>query len=455
MPSPELEKPAEDPPPIIQEAPAPVSQTPQQLPSGLAIGNLNQSLPQAALATSTGQPQSNTSSQEGWDKLMQFLPAHALSDPQKITHYLKILQQLVSLNVPTAQWGDVIKALDEQQQQSAGNPLPSQVPLQIQQQNPSQSQNLQTHVGRSSPYRARSRSPQRRGSPTYGGYGQSSYRERSPRGKLSPSISSGDFRSSNRPKWLEIDPNLPSNHIKVLSRTLFVGGTTCPERELRDVFSRFGGVQSVITNPQKRHAFVKMYTRAESLRAKTEMDHTEDQNILSRARSTKWGVGFGPRECCDYNEGVSVIPIDRLTDADRRWILSADYGGNGGRDITHGQVMEEPDIEIGAGVSSKAISLRVGAGGGTSSSSGNNRPQRRGGGRNRDHGRDHGNGFRGPPPTGYNPTGFPPQPLGPPQHEAMPPMGGPPPMPGFGYAPPPQQGGFNMFPPGMPPFPMQ
>lgn len=68
---------------------------------------------------------------------------------------------------------------------------------------------------------------------------------------------------------------------------------------------------------------------------------------------TRWGVGFGPRDCSDYSTGVSVIPIDRLTDADLKWVSSAEYGGTGGKPLATGLVMEEPDIEIGAGVSSK------------------------------------------------------------------------------------------------------
>jgi protein NRD1 len=48
-----------------------------------------------------------------------------------------------------------------------------------------------------------------------------------------------------------------------------------------------------------------------------------------------------------------VIPISRLTDADRKWVLTAEYGGTGGRALEAGMVIEEPDIEIGAGVSSK------------------------------------------------------------------------------------------------------
>lgn len=40
-------------------------------------------------------------------------------------------------------------------------------------------------------------------------------------------------------------------------------------------------------------------------------------------------------------------------------MLTAEYGGSGGRKIEPGMVVEEPDIEIGAGVSSKAISRRM------------------------------------------------------------------------------------------------
>lgn len=40
-------------------------------------------------------------------------------------------------------------------------------------------------------------------------------------------------------------------------------------------------------------------------------------------------------------------------------MLTAPYGGSGGRPIAGGLCVEEPDIEIGAGVSSKAISRRM------------------------------------------------------------------------------------------------
>lgn len=53
----------------------------------------------------------------------------------------------------------------------------------------------------------------------YGGRG-SGYRERSPSRRHEPTP------PPNGEKWTDIDPNLPRDHIKVLSRTLFVGGVT-------------------------------------------------------------------------------------------------------------------------------------------------------------------------------------------------------------------------------------
>ncbi|KAM4060602.1 RNA polymerase II-binding domain-containing protein [Hirsutella rhossiliensis] len=181
------------------------------------------------------------------------------------------------------------------------------------------------------------------------------YRQRSPQARRGRSSTP----SSELPKverWIEFDPNMPAGHIKVLSRTLFVGGVTCTEADLRNIFVRFGTVQTCIVNKEKRHAFVKMLTRKDAINAK---DSTEDTRNLELPLRTRWGVGFGPRDCSDYATGISVIPIHKLTEADRKWMLTAPYGGSGGRPIESGMCVEEPDIEIGAGVSSKAISRRM------------------------------------------------------------------------------------------------
>jgi protein NRD1 len=166
-----------------------------------------------------------------------------------------------------------------------------------------------------------------------------------------------------QPKIIGYDANLPHGYIKVMSRTLFVGGANGSQAEIQALFERFGVVQTCIANRDKRHAFVKMTTRNFALDAKQNMEDMQarnDRDVMNIARQTKWGVGFGPRECCDYAKGESVIPIDKLTDADTKWLLTAEYGGTGGRPIESGMVLEEPDIEIGAGVSSKAMSKRVG-----------------------------------------------------------------------------------------------
>ncbi|EMD59437.1 hypothetical protein COCSADRAFT_258656 [Bipolaris sorokiniana ND90Pr] len=228
--------------------------------------------------------------------------------------------------------------------------------------------------------------PNRRESPTYGVYdpnagpeGNSQRFERGERGRSRGKQKGGrndrnEYRQRSPPrrqpsppraaaygqsKYIDWDETLPRDNIRVLSRTLFVGGAGGTESEIRSIFSRFGRVQTCIVNQDKRHAFVKMLTRPDALAAKQGMDSLNDPVAQSKARQTRWGVGFGPRDCSDYQTGISVIPISRLTEADRKWALTAEYGGTGGRALEGGMVIEEPDIEIGAGVSSKAISRRV------------------------------------------------------------------------------------------------
>ncbi|ODV95182.1 hypothetical protein PACTADRAFT_49930 [Pachysolen tannophilus NRRL Y-2460] len=159
-----------------------------------------------------------------------------------------------------------------------------------------------------------------------------------------------------RPRHFSYDNSIPAGSIKVMSRTLFIGGvpTYMDERELASVLRPYAEVQSVILNNERKHAFVKVYSRAEA--ESVIQSFNKNGNLALR---TRWGVGFGPRDCCDYQHGVSIIPIARLTDADKRWIVSAEWGGTGGEPLVPGLCIDEPDIEIGAGVSSKAISRKM------------------------------------------------------------------------------------------------
>ena len=148
---------------------------------------------------------------------------------------------------------------------------------------------------------------------------------------------------------------------------LTVGSSS--EAHLRSLFNRHGLVQTCIVNVDKRHAFIKMINRNDAIRAREGMESYKTGEMQLRVSftctivvticltsQTRWGVGFGPRDCSDYQTGISIIPIERLTEADRKWLLTAEYGGTGGRPIESGMVVEEPDIEIGAGVSSKGMS---------------------------------------------------------------------------------------------------
>ncbi|PSR79267.1 hypothetical protein BD289DRAFT_104159 [Coniella lustricola] len=256
------------------------------------------------------------------------------------------------------------------------------------------------------------------------------YRQRSPAGRRGSSPRHGEVAPPQQEKLIQFDPSLPSNHIKVLSRTLFVGGVTCPESELRSIFNRFGAVQTCIVNKEKRHAFVKMYTRNDAVSAKEAMEDGRSPDAQLR---TRWGVGFGPRDCSDYQTGVSIIPIHKLTEADRKWMLTAPYGGSGGQNITQGMVVEEPDIEIGAGVSSKAISRRMqtdkgGSHGPKSTHHTDDRNDRRHG-RRGGGGRDHGQRRDEDRPSNGNPN--------------IEPI-----VPGFGFGISTNQQGMPVFPPG-------
>lgn len=209
------------------------------------------------VATSTIPTQAATHglSPEQIGALSSIIPAEAIADPVKLAHSLQVLQQLASMGIPTERWPQIMQIMNTQQPASAipiqAHPTattpqattPAQAPVQTQapvvpqpyyaQPPPiqvpahvpanvalgsnSQVQQLQQTVLHGQ--RSRSRSPVQR-SPAVGQ--EHKYRQRSP--LRSNSDLQGDIISVSEPKWTGHDPNLPPNHIKVLSRTLFVGG---------------------------------------------------------------------------------------------------------------------------------------------------------------------------------------------------------------------------------------
>ncbi|EDO19072.1 hypothetical protein Kpol_2000p37 [Vanderwaltozyma polyspora DSM 70294] len=240
-----------------------------------------------------------------------------------------------------------------------------------------QSQHVTTEYGsrrdrerereRYSSKRTRSRSPPRRSrdhshnySHEYMGSGSNSSTQSSNMATnnhhLYPDEVNVPSNSHYRPKPVSYDPNLPRDTVKVLSRTLFIGGVplNMKEWDIASILRPYAEVQSVILNNARKHAFVKVYSRREAEYAL--MNFNKDGSSPLR---TRWGVGFGPRDCCDYQHGFSIIPMHRLTDADKKWSVSAQWGGTSGEPLVPGICFEEPDIVVGEGVSSKAISQKM------------------------------------------------------------------------------------------------
>ncbi|KAL3470392.1 hypothetical protein BJX99DRAFT_50275 [Aspergillus californicus] len=429
------------------------------------LGNL---APNPALVQPQSQSHTPTPLAAAQNPLATLLPQAAAGPaqqpsmgPEALQQQLHLLQMLAAQGIPQDQWGTALQILTL----SGANNMPNLNPGQVPQfglpgqnvnawggrpDNQSRDFDRDRDYMRSPPggYRRRSRSPgwdrrrdvsppRRRDSPVYGEYHGDSpgrrgadprgrrgndYRQRSPPGRRrrSPSPAQQDpSLPPPGPKFIEWDYSIGQGSIKVLSRTLFVGGVTSSEAHLRSLFGRFGLVQTCIVNVDKRHAFIKMICRQDAILAREGMESYKSGDMQLR---TRWGVGFGPRDCSDYQTGISIIPIERLTEADRKWMLTAEYGGTGGRAIESGMIVEEPDIEIGAGVSSKAISRRIatdtgGKRGPVSTRVSHDRPRR--------DGRDQEGPMIGEQPNVNN-------------------VGVPPAVPGFGFSFP----GMPLFPPG-------
>lgn len=419
-----------------------------------AAGAMNNPLAAlGALASNPAMPQPQSQSQtpnpmaSAQNPLAAMLPqaaTAAMPDGNALGQQLQLLQLLAAQGIPQDQWGTALQLFSMTNNMGGANAgqmpgfgaMPGQGAGGWGHGDAQSRDDRDRDYVRSPPggYRRRSRSPggwdrrrtasppRRRDSPVYGEYhgdspgrrgdargrrGNDGYRQRSPPGRRrrSPSPQHKDPNlPPPGPKLIEWDYSIGQGYIKVLSRTLFVGGVTSSETQLRSLFNKFGVVQTCIVNVDKRHAFIKMISRQDAMSARDGMETYRQGEMQLR---TRWGVGFGPRDCSDYQTGVSVIPIERLTEADRKWMLTAEYGGTGGRPIESGMVVEEPDIEIGAGVSSKAISRRIatdtgGRRGPISSRGGNDRYGAAGGGGFRRQDRD---GFGGGPNMGPGPQG--------------------------------------------------
>ncbi|TPX76154.1 hypothetical protein CcCBS67573_g02566 [Chytriomyces confervae] len=159
-----------------------------------------------------------------------------------------------------------------------------------------------------------------------------------------------------------------ANVLRILSRTLFVGGLR-PETSvetLRAAFIQHANVRvaGANINPNKLTGFVKTYTREEAVQAREIMNQVPVDGTLLRV---SWGCGFGPKEHFKYETGETAFPVNEMSEADKKAIGQARYGG--GRPIQGGLIIEEPDISdevydgAGAGSGSSFGSAGRGRGG--------------------------------------------------------------------------------------------
>ena len=284
----------------------PANGTPAQFPQ-VGGQQSNQNNPLAHLFGGAGMPQQPP--QQAFAPPQQQAPvmppqpgAGAPGMDPNMMKQLQILAQLKAMNVPQEQWAALLPIMLSQNPPQAGAGAAQNVPGAYPAAFGGAQGNDQGHGYESlrSPGRDRRRSrspdfnrrrddsPRRRDSPTYGRYGEDRDnrrggrdrggrgRNRSPdRFRRSPSPRRGqnDIGTNNTdwgqvPRNVTVDSSLPGDSIRVFSRTLFVGGVTCSEEELRRIFSAHGRVQTCIVNIDKRHAFVKMLTRDEAVRAK-------------------------------------------------------------------------------------------------------------------------------------------------------------------------------------------
>jgi len=223
---------------------------------------------------------------------------------------LQLVQLMAQQGIPPDQWAAALQVLNAQKGALPFPPPP--IPGQNMFGQPPQSRDHDGHTRSPQDGRRRSRSPDygRRGDQARGGRPGSpgfdrhrngsdarndrrgnEYRQRSPVGRRrrSPSPPQNQVQDLPPPpaeKYMEWDHNLPRDHIKVLSRTLFVGGVTSSEAHLRSLFAKFGIVQTCIVNVDKRHAFVKMIDRKDAEAARHGMEEYRDGTTQLRVSMT-------------------------------------------------------------------------------------------------------------------------------------------------------------------------
>ena len=254
------------------------------------------------------------------------LVAQFIQQPELLQAYTKLLEQQLLNNLQPQQPANNLFSL-----QQSLNMLPQQQQQPIQQQ-------LYSHPPARNEYHKHTNEPYRK---------PEQFRRK---------IASADsnevipITDADQYTYTQKEGGCDTDHILVLSRTLYVGGFNeeVNRQDLMDYFGRFGPVDSIIMTMKKNNAFIKLRTRdiASVALKSTHLSHLKGRQLKvgNLLINIGFGCGFGPKDSFDYRSGHSVIPLARLTNQDKDWLINAPVGGIQEGALRGGITVEEPHI---------------------------------------------------------------------------------------------------------------
>ncbi|KAI9595678.1 hypothetical protein BDF19DRAFT_441239 [Syncephalis fuscata] len=124
------------------------------------------------------------------------------------------------------------------------------------------------------------------------------------------------------------DVSIDKTQLKVLGRTLYVGGIQeqIMEHDLNERFGVFGIIDHIEMDRSTATALVTMNSHAIAKQARESL---RTNATLNNGLSIKvgWRCAFGPKSRFDFQQGHSIIPLNELTLNDQQYLRDAPVGG--------------------------------------------------------------------------------------------------------------------------------
>ncbi|KAI8055048.1 hypothetical protein BDF22DRAFT_675086 [Syncephalis plumigaleata] len=149
----------------------------------------------------------------------------------------------------------------------------------------------------------------------------------------------------NSTKYIKPDTTIDDQKIKVLGRTLYIGGVQeqITEHDLNERFSVFGSVNCIKIDRSTKSAILTMHSHS---MAKLARETLRTNAVLPDGTSIKVSgmeMCFGPKACFDFQQGYSIIALSELTSENHHYLQHAPIGGyEPTAPLTGGVSLEEP-----------------------------------------------------------------------------------------------------------------